>query len=332
MSKLRATSLPLQIINMLEYMCNNTYVNVLFNMVETDPWKIGNGTRQGGILSPLIFSFYIDNIISEVSNMVPGCSLGGVKTNIICYADDISILAPSVYGLQKLVDLLCMRFCQAGLSVNVEKSAYIVFKAKKSSSVNTTLTFRDEMFRRVAEFKYLGIVLSEDMCNTKDINRAINSFLKQFNSMFSKFNYLDDHLLHFLFKSYTSSFYGAETWLTSPYKKDLKKISVVYHKAVKRVARLNVWDSNHEACSIVKAPIFRHLIAKRSLCFFYSIIKSSSPCILPYRYFFRYESKFYVELKKLFFETYEVKDVFCNPLCSLLARIQFVQNNEPRRR
>ena len=104
----------------------------------------------------------------------------------------------------------------------------------------------DELSRRVAELKYLGL---------------INSFLKQFNSMFSKFNFLEDHLLNFLFKSYTSSFYGAETWITSPYKKDLNKISVAHHKAVKRVARLNVWDSNHEAYTIVNALIFRHLFA-----------------------------------------------------------------------
>ena len=51
--------------------------------------------------------------------------------------------------------------------------------------------------------------------------------------MFSKCNFLDDHVLHFLFKSYTY-FNGAETWLTSPCKKDLNKISVVYHMGRKK--------------------------------------------------------------------------------------------------
>ena len=120
---------------------------------------------------------------------VPGCSLGGVKTNIIWYGDDISISAPSVYGLQKFVDLSCMRFCQVGLSVNMEKSAYIIFQAKQYSSVNTALTFRDEIFRRVAEFKYLGIVLyvHTKMCNTKDVNQAISPYLNNLIPYFQNF-------------------------------------------------------------------------------------------------------------------------------------------------
>ena len=68
-----------------------------------------------------------------------------------------------------------MCFCQVGLSVDVEKSACTVFEAKKSSwAINTVLTLRDEIFRKVVEFKYLGIVLPEDMYNTKNVNRTIN--------------------------------------------------------------------------------------------------------------------------------------------------------------
>ena len=331
--KFRKTTLPVQIIDVLEYMFNNTFVNVLVNDVQTESWRLGNGTRQGGILSPLIFSFYIDDVISEISNLNEGCSLGGVKTNIICYADDISILAPSASGLQRILDVLYCRLSQLGLSVNFAKCSYMVFKAvKKSIDLPTKIYMNGHLLDRVNDFKYLGVILSQNMMIGKDVDRVVDLFLKQFYSMYSKFSFLDKDLLYFLFKSYTSSFYGAETWATSPSKKDIHKVAVVYHKAVKKIAGLNVWDSNHEACSMVKAPIFRHMLSKRYISFLFSIIKTSSPCLAPYKYYFRYFSKYYFEIKKLFSEEYGVIDVYNNPLCALLARIQFVQDNEPRSR
>ena len=46
----------------------------------------------------------------------------------------------------------------------------------------------------------------------RDIDRAVNSFLGQFNMMCSKFYFVDRNMIYYLFKSFTSSFYGAELW------------------------------------------------------------------------------------------------------------------------
>ena len=332
MLKLRKTSLPKQIVNILDYMCNNTYVNVLFNGITCDPWKVGNGARQGGILSPLIFNFYLNDAIRNISYMNAGCFLGGIKTNIICYADDIALLAPSASGLQKMLDKMYLELDYLGLTINVSKCAYLVFKkAKNAPYIGSTLILNGEDVARVQKWKYLGIILSEDLSNSKDIDRAMYAFLRQFNSMYSKFYYLDRHVLFFIFKAYTSSFYGTETWFDAS-NKDIHKISVTYHKAVKRCAGLNIWDSNHEACEIIKVYIFNHLLAKRLVCFLHSMISSSSPCLLPYRYYIRYDSGLYAFVSKLFFDKYNIDNIFANPLCAVLSRIGFVQRNEPRRR
>ena len=74
-------------------------------------------------------------------------------------------MAPSDYGMQKLLDILYKRFYQLGLLVDVEKCEYMVFNSKKSSCLTTVLTMIHKMLRKVSEFKYLGLILSEDMCN-----------------------------------------------------------------------------------------------------------------------------------------------------------------------
>ena len=330
--KLHKTGLPKQIVNIIGYMLKNTYINTLVNNMKTDPWRAENGTRQGGILSPLLFSFYINEMIDEISEMNVGCSLGGVRVNIICYADDICLLAPSRYALQLLLDHLqsCLKYLD--LNINVNKCAYIIFKKHKRDYITSEVTLEGVKIPRVAEFKYLGVILSEDLSISADINRVLMSFLKQFNSMYHKFHYMDDPILQHLFRTYTSSFYGVDIWFDRYSHREVNRLEVTYHKAVKRVARLNVWDSNHEACDIIKVPTFPHLVAKRLICLFHSIINSSSPCLFGFKYYLRYESFFFKYLNNFFNMKYEVLNFMQNPLCAMLSRIDFVQKHEPRRR
>ena len=103
--KLMDSKLPRILVDIISCMYNNSFANISVNGVKGGTWKIGNGVRQGGILSPLLFSFYVNNLLAEVSKLNEGCSLMGYKTSIICYADDIIFLAPSARGLQAIVAL-----------------------------------------------------------------------------------------------------------------------------------------------------------------------------------------------------------------------------------
>ena len=165
---------------------------------------------------------------------------------------------------------------------------------------------------------------------SSDIDRASTAFLRQFHSVYAKFYNLNDEVLHHLFRSYTSSFYGIETWYNALANRNIHKMSICYHKAVKRVARLNVWNSNHVACDIVNVSIFTHLLAKRAICFYFSLIKSQSPCVSPYIYYFRYNSFIKSSLAVYFQDKYNV--TLDNPLCTLISRIKYVQIHKPRRR
>ena len=155
-----------------------------------------------------------------------------------------------------------------------------------------------------------------------------SSFLKQFNSLFYKFNYVDRKVLTFLFRTYTSSFYGLENWTLTGCKRDFQKLSITYHKAVKRICSMNVWESNHDACKIAEVHIFKHLYAKRRAAFMYSLLKSNSPCVLPLRNYFQLKSFAVESFREYFLQEYQLSDVFSNPLCAVYSRINFVEKNE----
>jgi len=193
-------------------MYRNTYVNISFNDCIGEEWQIRNGVRQGGILSTLLFSFYINDCIEAVTCLDTGCSIGFQRCNVLAYADDITLIAPSAKGLQTLIDVMSFSLRNICLKINVKKLMYMLFKCRKRSTVESSVHLFAEPLKRVFELKYLGIILTDDMSIGKDIDRVINSFLRQYNSMFYKFNFIDRNILFFLFKTYTSSFYGIELW------------------------------------------------------------------------------------------------------------------------
>ena len=286
---------------------------------------------KGGFYLPncLVFTL-INDILETISSMSEGCSLNYCKNNILCYADDMILLAPSSAGLQTMLNKLHFLLSELGLSVNAGKSQYIVFKTRNCKHVfQSEIKINGTIIEKVRRCKYLGVVLEEDCDLGPEVDRVTNSFLKQFNSVYQKFYFVDREVLIHLFKSFTSSFYGIEVWFEKLRVYQLNKISVVYHKAIKRICNLNVWDSNHLACEIAGVAIFKHMLAKKLVCFWHNIFRSKSPCLIDFSYYLRYDSLIFKKISELFTVSYGV-DIGKNPLCAILSRVDFVQRNEPR--
>ena len=74
-------------------------------------FTISNGVRQGRILSPCLFAVYVDDLSKQLIDARSGCFIEHQCINRVMYADDICLIAPSVLGLQKLLDV-CYNFSQ----------------------------------------------------------------------------------------------------------------------------------------------------------------------------------------------------------------------------
>ena len=75
-------------------------------------FHVTNGVKQGGVLSPLLFIVYFDELITRLKkNSGIGCNIGDKYIGALCYADDLTLLSPSVNGLSKLISI-CEQFAE----------------------------------------------------------------------------------------------------------------------------------------------------------------------------------------------------------------------------
>ena len=106
---------------MLAYWYSYQDVAVKWVHVISDSFRIGNGTRQGSLLSPYLYARYIRGLLKNVHNTKIGYKIGGLFNNILVYADDIVLLAPSWKAMQFLIDVLYAESCKVDMIINVRK-------------------------------------------------------------------------------------------------------------------------------------------------------------------------------------------------------------------
>ena len=68
-----------------------------------------NGTRQGSVLGPYLFSIYVDELLENLRRSGVGCHVGGQFFGAAGYADDIVLLAPCRSAMAQMIQI-CEEF------------------------------------------------------------------------------------------------------------------------------------------------------------------------------------------------------------------------------
>jgi hypothetical protein len=74
----------------------NQEIRVKWANLLSDPFTASNGVKQGGVLWPILFNLYLDQLILNITKSKVGCRVGQTYASIFAYADGVIILAPTV--------------------------------------------------------------------------------------------------------------------------------------------------------------------------------------------------------------------------------------------
>ncbi len=99
---------------------------VSWNGVNSGQFKFYNGVKHGGVMSPLLFSIYINPLMQNLNNIKVGCYMGDICCNAFAYADDVVILSPTCDALRMMVKICEQYATQFSLSFNPNKCVLII--------------------------------------------------------------------------------------------------------------------------------------------------------------------------------------------------------------
>ena len=134
------------------------YLNLIsvvkWNGIVSRTFKVTSGVRQGGILSPRLFTLYVDDLLLALRNSGVGCHIVDKFIGAIMYADDLALLAPTRSSLQKLLNICHSYGIKWCLTYNTTKTTVMVFGRSNECQ---SLYLNDMPISFVTEYKYLGV-------------------------------------------------------------------------------------------------------------------------------------------------------------------------------
>ena len=195
-----------------------------------------NGVKQGGVLSPLLFTLYLDELLAQLKSTGFGCHIGSTFAGCFAYADDVVLLSPTLFGLKQMLHACSMYSKEYLINFNPEKSKIIVCnKPAALAQTNPTVCFNGKCIEVANEEKHLGTLLGNVSC-VKRIDDAVHSFLTKVNHLKCHFKTLPVHTMYTLFKTHCMSLYSSPMWdLSHP---SITTFHVAWRKAIRKVLDL----------------------------------------------------------------------------------------------
>jgi hypothetical protein len=120
-------------------------------------FPLRRGVKQGGVLSPWLYSMYINGVLRKLRRKGLGVSLAGRWAGALVYADDIMLLARSRAELQLMVDVVVKYGAKWRFELAAAKCEVVVFGLKRREVCRETVTVAGVGLKVSDSFKYLGV-------------------------------------------------------------------------------------------------------------------------------------------------------------------------------
>ena len=236
--KLIDQNVPGFIIRILIYWYSSQSMYVRWSGCISAGFKISNGVRQGGILSPHLFNLYMDNLSVLLSGCDTGCMVSDRIINHLMYADDLVLMAPSALGLRKLLKTCESYGTSHDIKYNPKKSAVVVCKGKYLKNVKVArFEIGGTQIEEVDSVKYLGHYITNSLRDDNDILRQCRQLYARGNTLIRKFSACTHNVKAHLFKTYCSSMYTTQLWWNYT-AASIHKLHVAYNNVFRMLFKL----------------------------------------------------------------------------------------------
>lgn len=257
----------------------------------SNPFPITNGTKQGCVMAPVLFSIVFSAMLQDAfRDCSEGISIcfrpdGSVfnlqrlkartKTSTmllrdLLYADDCALIAHTVEEAQSMVDAFSGASARYGLTISIQKTEVLHQPRPGVQPCNPVITIAGEPLRSVDKFCYLGGVLSQNGRIDDDITARINKASAAFGRLQHRLWKERGVRLSTKIKVYkavvlTTLLYGGETWVQ--YRSHVKKLEQFHTRCLRRICGVSWKDRipNTEILSRCKITSIEAMLTRAQL-------------------------------------------------------------------
>ena len=185
-------------------------------------------------MSPILFNLYVNDLVTQISELGLGIDIDGEKVAVLLYANDLVILSETEDDLQTILDTLHVWCSTNCLFVNPDKSKIIHFRPRLRSQTDNVFRIGDKVIEISTQYTYLGLMLTEHLdynMMAKNIALSANRALGLVISKFRAFGGLPFNTFTKLYDSIVigTISYGAAIWGD----RSFSCISAVQHRAAR---------------------------------------------------------------------------------------------------
>ena len=184
-------------------------MHVQWNSTQPPPFSLNNGVKQGGVLSPILFSIYIDSLLQKLKESGLGCHVGRTFAGAFGYADDLALISPSLSGLRQMIKICEKYAIEYSIVFNPVKSKLMCFNSVSPDKPYITLCGKPVDV--VDNDLHLGNRIYNNIY-TQCSNSMISDFYRRSNQVKANFRMCDSFTLSNLHSTFCNNFYGIELY------------------------------------------------------------------------------------------------------------------------
>lgn len=325
---LLSRDLPVYIVRILFNCYNRQESRTTWNSCFSQYFTMSNGVKQGGVLSGILFTLYIDKLLLLLKKSGVGCYINGSFTGAISYADDITLSCPSIRGLNKML-AICNTFA---------KEHHLIFNAKKTLGIKygdpvtstEKIYLADTVIKWVDKVRHLGNFINSDLSDKSDCGAKISHFIGYVNKLRVNFGHVQPTILCKLFKTFCCSFYGSPLWKYTS--EQYSKLCTTWNVAVRKVLSLPYRTHTVLLGPLLRQPHIRHQLYIRDVRFIYNMFLSNNDIVKKCFSNAFYHSNSCIGEKLAFFRFNYGIDVTCHSLTYAVDKLRTGHtrlNNDP---
>ena len=175
-------------LNAVQSLYENLSCSVRVNNLGTDWFSVTQGVKQGCVISPTLFSIYMNDLAKELDDMRCGVTLEEtLQLSVLFYADDIAILSETEEGMQKMLDKLNDWCNKWRIVINENKTKILHFRPKAKNGTENSFKCGNKKIDVTSNYKYLGFWMNEFLDLKFSIREIAKSASRALGAIYSKF-------------------------------------------------------------------------------------------------------------------------------------------------